>query len=263
MASIEGNTGSCRKLGGISDVLAIASDLGYSRFRPRPSQEDLQNGDELVKVLHELIVVQRKVANLHVELRGRKEDMKVAHLTHVSEMEKKIEMLARIISILKGFIQNKDRIIARLQQPFPLEFIPVEAEYQKEFSELLMHAASDYGTLAASVSDLHWTHNFKEPPSIWAEMLRPISVALVSCTRYFEAMSAMRESFTNLQKARLIPSQSLSKDPSRRTSPSGSECMTPHSLGHVSSSDDLDPPSPKIGDEKQEGEDETNFEVEN
>ncbi|GKC32896.1 augmin subunit 2-like protein, partial [Tanacetum coccineum] len=32
-----------------------------------------------------------------------------------------------------------DRVIARLQQPFPLEYIPVEAEYQS--------AASDYGTL--------------------------------------------------------------------------------------------------------------------
>ncbi|XP_071727103.1 AUGMIN subunit 2-like [Rutidosis leptorrhynchoides] len=170
-------------------------------------KEDLQNGDELVKVLRELIVVKRKVANLHVALQGRK----------------------------------------------------------KEFSELLMHAASDYGTLAAS--DLIFTGLTTLRNRLLYgqyEMLRPISVALVSCTRYYEAMSAMRESFTNLQKAWLIPSRSLSKDPSRRISPSGSECVTPHSSGHVSSSDDLDPPSPKIeGDEKQEREDETNSEVEN
>lgn len=31
----------------------------------------------------------------------------MAHLTHVSEMEKKIETLARITSILKDVIQNK------------------------------------------------------------------------------------------------------------------------------------------------------------
>nr|GEW99963.1 histone-lysine N-methyltransferase ATX2-like [Tanacetum cinerariifolium] len=41
-----------------------------------------------------------------------------------------------------------DRVIARLQQPFPLECIPVEAEYQ--------------------------------------DMLRPIHVALVSCSRRFQ-----------------------------------------------------------------------------
>ncbi|GKF45810.1 augmin subunit 2-like protein, partial [Tanacetum coccineum] len=75
-----------------------------------------------------------------------------------------------------------DRVIARLQQPFPLEYIHVDAEYQilvftafagffldkqKDFSELLQSAASDYGTLVDSVSDIHWTHNFREPPSVW------------------------------------------------------------------------------------------------
>nr|XP_043630973.1 AUGMIN subunit 2-like [Erigeron canadensis] len=242
MASIQGNNGDRRnpnrKLGGISDALAMASDLGYSRYRPRQSPEDLQNGDDLVRLLRDLSTVHRKVSELHVELQGRKEDMKVGHLTHVSEMEKKIETLARIATILKGFLQRKDRVIARLQQPFPVEFIPVEAEYQKEFSELLMSAASDYGTLTASVSDLHWTQNFKEPPSVWGEMLRPLPVALVSCSRYFEAMSAMRESFLNLQKSRLGPSRSPSKDLSQRTSPAGSECVTPRSSGNVWTSDD-------------------------
>lgn len=93
-------------------------------------------------------------------------------------------------------------------------------------------------------------------------MLRPIPVALVSCTRYFEAMSAMRESFTTLQKLRLGPSKSPSKDPSRRTSPTGSECVTPRSSGNVWSSDDLDPTSPGIqAVEKQEGESEYNTDV--
>ena len=35
------------------------------------------------------------------------DDKNVAHLTHVSEMEKKIETLARITTILKDVIQNK------------------------------------------------------------------------------------------------------------------------------------------------------------
>ncbi|GJU52504.1 augmin subunit 2 [Tanacetum coccineum] len=60
-----------------------------------------------------------------------------------------------------------DRVIACLQQPVPLEYIPVEAEYHKDFSKLLQSAARDYGTLAASVSDIHWTHSFQEPPSVW------------------------------------------------------------------------------------------------
>ncbi|GAB2274942.1 AUGMIN subunit 2 [Dionaea muscipula] len=241
-----------RRVGGMSDALSIASDLGF-HVAPPPSQGDLQytgsgigeNGDDLIRVLRELTAVQRKIADLEVELRGRKDDKNVAHLTHVSEMEKKCETLARITTILKDVIQNKDRIIARLQQPYSLDCIPVEAEYQKQFSELLMKAASDYGALTASVADFQWTQNFKEPPSVWGEMLRPIPVALVSCTRFFEAMSAMRESFATLQKVRVghhptasLPSTPASaKDPQRMSG--DSDCITPPPWRNEPSFDDL------------------------
>eukprot|EP00258_Populus_trichocarpa_P034389 XP_024450408.1 AUGMIN subunit 2 [Populus trichocarpa] len=209
-----------RRIGGMADALSIAADLGFS-VAPPPSQEELQNlstasgekGDDLIRVLRELTAVQRKIADLQVELQGRKDDKNVAHLTHVSEMEKKIDTLSRITTILKDVIQNKDRIIARLQQPYSLDCIPVEAEYQKQFSELLMKAASDYGALTASAADFQWSQNFKESPSVWGEMLRPIPVALASCTRFFEAMSAMRESFATLQDLRV---GHLGKDSSQR-----------------------------------------------
>ncbi|CAA6672178.1 unnamed protein product [Spirodela intermedia] len=193
----------------MAEALSIASDLG---FAIPPVQEDRQNmpvsspgdkNDELIRILRELTSVQRNIATLQVELQGRKDDKNVAHLTHVSEMEKKIESLARMTTILKDVIQNKDRIIARLQQPYSLDCIPVEAEYQKQFSELLLKAASDYGALTASIADFQWSQNFKEPPSIWGEMLRPIPAALASCTRFFEALSAMKESFETLQEFRV------------------------------------------------------------
>ncbi|KAK4357849.1 hypothetical protein RND71_023459 [Anisodus tanguticus] len=238
-----------RRLGGMSDALSIAAELGFS-VPPSPSQEEIQNlstttgenGDDLIRVLKELTAVQRKIADLQVELQGRKEDKNVAHLTHVSEMEKKIETLQRITTILKDVIQNKDRIIARLQQPYSLDCIPVEAEYQKQFSELLMRAASDYGALTASVTDFQWSQNFKEPPTVWGEMLRPIPVALASSTRFFEAMSAMRESIATLHTLRVGHSSSLSTTQSNnpsQTTLGDSDCVTPPPWRTESSFDDL------------------------
>ncbi|VFQ90960.1 unnamed protein product [Cuscuta campestris] len=237
-----------RRLGGMSDALSIAADLGFS-VSPPPSQEEIQcfssgsgeKSDDLVRVLKELTAVQRKIADLQVELQGRKEDKNIAHLTHVSEMEKKTETLARITTILKDVIQNKDRIIARLQQPYSLDCIPVEAEYQKQFSELLMRAASDYSALTTSAADFHWSQSFKDPPTTWAEMLRPIPVALASCTRFFEAMSAMRESFSTLQALRAGPlssSATPNKAPSQREPWKDSHCVTPP-LRTETSFDDL------------------------
>ncbi|KAJ7949637.1 AUGMIN subunit 2 [Quillaja saponaria] len=239
-----------RRIGGMSDALSLAADLGFSVSTPS-SQEELQisssttgeKGDDLIRVLRELTAVQRKIADLQVELQGRKDDKNVAHLTHVREMEMKCETLAKITTILKDVIQNKDRIIARLQQPYSLDCIPVEAEFQKQFSELLMKAASDYGALTASVSDFEWSQNFKESPSVWGEMLRPIPVALASCTRFFEAMSAMRESFATLQDLRVdhydssLP-RTPGRDPSLRLTVD-SDCVTPPPWKNESSFDDL------------------------
>ncbi|CAF1822105.1 BnaC04g11720D [Brassica napus] len=253
-----------RRIGGLADALSIASDLGYAVAPPpngfSDSEEYLQSlassngerGDDLIRVLRELSSVQRKIADLQVELQGRKDDKNVAHLTHVSEMQKKIETLSRITQILKDVIQNKDRIIARLQQPYSLDCIPIEAEYQKQFSELLMRAASDYGALTASVSDFQWSQNFKEPPSVWGEMLRPIPVALASCTRFFEAMSAMRESFATLQDLRVGNSAaSLPATPSQRDS----DCVAPPQGVTGSSFDDLAVQTTRREAEEEDGND--------
>ncbi|XP_043692783.1 AUGMIN subunit 2-like [Telopea speciosissima] len=60
------------------------------------------------------------------------------------------------------------------------------------------------------------------------EMLRPIPVALASCTRFFEAMSAMRETFATLKQLRV--GSSLPTTPPRRSSQGvvgDSDCGTP------------------------------------
>ncbi|KAK4599223.1 hypothetical protein RGQ29_009324 [Quercus rubra] len=129
---------------------------------------------------------------------------------------------------------------------------------QKQFSELLMKAASDYGALTASVADFQWSQNFKESPSVWGEMLRPIPVALAS---FFEAMSAMRESFATLQNLRVGHSNSSlattpAKDASQRV-PGDSDCVTPPPWRNEPSFDDLAIRSIKKQEiQRQEAEDE-------
>ncbi|XP_024993058.1 AUGMIN subunit 2-like isoform X3 [Cynara cardunculus var. scolymus] len=197
-----------RQNGGMSDALSIAAHIGFPVLSPPSQNLSFRIGEtsyDFIRILHELTTLQGKVSDLQVQLHGR-----------------------------------KDRIIARLQQPHLSNFIPVEAEYQKQFVELIMNAASDYGTLTTSVSDLQWAQNFKEPPSVWGEMLRPIPVALAQCARYFEAMNAMRESFATLQKLRTYSSQLPSEYHSRITSPIDSECVSPCSSRTGLSSDDLD-----------------------
>lgn len=80
----------------------------------------------------------------------------------------------------------------------------------------------------------NWKHYLKCNSTtlggLMQEMLRPIPVALASCTRFFEAMSAMRDSFAMLQNLRVGHSSSLpvapSTDPSQRIL-GDSDCVTP------------------------------------
>ena len=47
---------------------------------------------------------------------------------------------------------------------------------QRQFSELLLKAAGDYGALTAATTDIHWTQNFKEPPLVWGvHILLPLA----------------------------------------------------------------------------------------
>ncbi|XP_050367589.1 AUGMIN subunit 2-like isoform X2 [Argentina anserina] len=239
-----------RRIGGMPDALSIASDLGFS-VAAAPTPEVLQNwsstgekGDDLIRVLRELTTVQRKIADLQVELQGRKDDKNVSHLTHVSEMEMKCETLSRITTILNDVIQNK-----------------------KQFSELLMKAASDYGALTTSFADFQWSQTFKEPPSVWGEMLRPIPVALASCTRFFEAMSAMRESFATLQQLRVGHSdtpQPITPAKDSRRVPGISDCVTPTPWKTEPSIDDLAiKSSSRLDIKHQEAEDESELDSSN
>lgn len=92
-------------------------------------------------------------------------------------------------------------------------------------------------------------------------MLRPIPVALASCTRFFEAMSAMRESFATLQNLRVGHSNSSlpttpATDASQRV-PGDSECVTPPPWRNEPSFDDLAIRSIKKQEiQRQEAEDE-------
>lgn len=93
------------------------------------------------------------------------------------------------------------------------------------------------------------------------EMLRPIPVALASCTRFFEAMSAMRESFATLQDLRVGHStSSLPATPAKEASqrvPGDSDCVTPPPWRTEPSFDDLAIRSARRQEaEPQEAEDE-------
>jgi HAUS augmin-like complex subunit 2 len=59
-------------------------------------------------------------------------------------------------------------------------------------------------------------------------MLRPVAVALASCTRYFEAMSATRESLAELQKLRVgkVDSSLPMTPDSSQLLPGVSDCLT-------------------------------------
>ncbi|KAJ7297371.1 hypothetical protein O6H91_Y060900 [Diphasiastrum complanatum] len=76
-----------RRLGGMADALAMATELGYSV--PQEDAIAVQNGsalggsdksEALVRVLRELTSVQRNLANLQVELQGRQ--VSSSHLRH-------------------------------------------------------------------------------------------------------------------------------------------------------------------------------------
>ncbi|GBG66301.1 hypothetical protein CBR_g58792 [Chara braunii] len=205
-----------RKVGGMAEALSIASSLGFripdtatggaeqgGSGKGTSPGRDSPNDQPLIRLLTQLTVIQRALTNLQFELEGRRDDERIAHLTSTEELEKKAKALAKSTATLKAIIQNKDRIIARLQQPFSADSLPVETAYQKDFYELLMRAASDCQYLRAAIEDVQWAQNYNEPPSSYSDLLRPIPAALASSVRYHDALLSMSQSMADVQRIAL------------------------------------------------------------
>ncbi|KAF3441330.1 hypothetical protein FNV43_RR15244 [Rhamnella rubrinervis] len=80
----------------VCDIRSITCGFIFPSEGSTAYTEELQNlssttgekGDDLIRVLRELTTVQRKIADLQVELQGRKDDKTVAHLTHVPKWKR-------------------------------------------------------------------------------------------------------------------------------------------------------------------------------
>ncbi|PRQ52690.1 putative HAUS augmin-like complex subunit 2 [Rosa chinensis] len=65
---------------------------------------------------------------------------------------------------------------------------PERESRQKQNSSLCHELWCFSGFWGPSVADFQWSQTFKEPPSVWKEILHPIPVALASGTKFFKAM---------------------------------------------------------------------------
>ncbi|GAQ79287.1 hypothetical protein KFL_000270470 [Klebsormidium nitens] len=193
-----------KRLGGMADILATASSLGLEpqvEGKEEGQPNECQFSQPFIRLLKEISDIQRTLVKLDVEVKTRQLEAETAHLTHLSELQMKADALKEATDALQSIIQNKDRLVAKLQQPYSVDSVPVETAFQADFQALLQQAASDCAALQSAAEDVRWMQAFNAEPDTWQEHLRSVPAALASCTRYSEALSSMREAINNVHQA--------------------------------------------------------------
>eukprot|EP00898_Chlorokybus_atmophyticus_P005539 jgi/Chlat1/5987/Chrsp4S06302 len=159
----------------------------------------------LVDMLSSANEMHRKLVALRSELRTRTEDAKAAHLLRASSLQQKAVALSQSRASIELATENKDWLVARLQEPFAANSIAVETASQADFAELLQRASQEQHARQLSTvdKDISWIRDFSHSPQVWEAMLKPVQAALASSTRRHEALMSMRKTMAELHSKRI------------------------------------------------------------
>eukprot|EP00899_Mesostigma_viride_P018104 jgi/Mesvir1/26295/Mv12881-RA.1 len=187
-------------LGGVSHILETAARLGL----PPASPSDLPRNEQdesahLVSRLRSLAAAHDRLLRLRTEADGLEEKAHSSLVTDVDDMERKAAQLTHAEESLRRVINFKDRLIARLQQPFSGAHVAVETAHQASFVELLKHAAADVDDVRQAEEHLQWLRAFDAPSDTWEQKLASVQRALVALTQRYERLEAARVSMASLR----------------------------------------------------------------
>jgi len=150
---------------------------------------------QLIETIEELGKLGNEIAALQQLILINREDelSNMKALYSSADIENKIEMIDKLCNHIKKVIDNKNRIITHLQQPFAGEYIIIEAKHQSEFLELIRQMCTDLYQLDRNVSCLLWVANFNAGKDKLEAGLDQISGEIAKRQRFYETLQQLRD----------------------------------------------------------------------
>lgn len=123
----------------------------------------------------------------------------VGQLTDAEFAEKLTSNLEAATTILNSFVDHRDTLMMRFKDINAKQTLPIEREYQQEFSDLVMSAGS-HASVGLGTQDLAWAAHFCEPPRAWEQHLAPLAALQETCKLYNKQLIQMATALNAVRK---------------------------------------------------------------
>eukprot|EP00242_Pyramimonas_sp_CCMP2087_P008468 CAMPEP_0198215380 /NCGR_PEP_ID=MMETSP1445-20131203/49478_1 /TAXON_ID=36898 /ORGANISM="Pyramimonas sp., Strain CCMP2087" /LENGTH=236 /DNA_ID=CAMNT_0043891079 /DNA_START=18 /DNA_END=728 /DNA_ORIENTATION=+ len=184
--------------GGLHLALQKAAELGYTSVNaPCASdsqEEECCRSEEVNRTILEYGHTHRMLTEAQVELFERNEATATHDVSHET-LSERAYTVSHYTHTLRTIVSNKERVIARLQQPFNGDWIPLELSGRRPFQELLRTASRDTPSLAVHARQIvkRADGGAQSEPSTWANELRRVPAAVAGCVRVSKAVFELQQ----------------------------------------------------------------------
>ncbi|KAI0228435.1 hypothetical protein LSAT2_021109 [Lamellibrachia satsuma] len=139
----------CQKTGHVTHTLANLPDR----------EEQLKEAQEkipslrLIVALSDVNAMKKKIYEAELEIQRHRQDKETKDITDLVLLERRMTQLDKLNSHFQAIDEHKEKLAARLQQPYVGEFLRIDASYKKYASDVIPRLVPILSDLSKQLSD--------------------------------------------------------------------------------------------------------------
>lgn len=195
-----------RSLGSVGNALHCAEEAGVIRKRaPLDDEDRIRDAYEsftslkMIALQRHIQQKQKELDEVNLEIQRRLQHRDTMDVTHVDILDQRIAKVNELNSHLEQVIGNRQELIARLQQPFVNDYIPIELQYQRYGGELLPKLVPSLAGLSTNLENLEWMVNLNSAVGDLGGLVADLTSTVATLQSVVQGVSQIRRVMRQVQ----------------------------------------------------------------
>ncbi|KAK2190150.1 hypothetical protein NP493_86g04003 [Ridgeia piscesae] len=139
----------CQKTGHVTHTLANLPDREEQLSEAQEKIPSLR----LIVGLSEVNAMKKKIYEAELEIQRHRQDKETQDVTNLVLLEQRVSQLDELNSHFQAIEEHKEKLAARLQQPYVGEFLRIDAAYKKYASDVIPRLVPILSDLSKQLGD--------------------------------------------------------------------------------------------------------------
>lgn len=139
----------CQKTGHVTHTLANLPDREEQLSEAQEKIPSLR----LIVALNEVNAMKKKIYEAELEIQRHRQDKETQDITNLVLLERRVSQLDELNSHFQAIEEHKEKLAARLQQPYVGEFLRIDAAYKKYASDVIPRLVPILSDLSRQLGD--------------------------------------------------------------------------------------------------------------